>query len=153
MSTQVLQPARPLAADDVALARVLKQAGVGKDDLIRVTGPAGLTAVLCLYRHGYERASYVHANWINATRGADALLIPHPCGTTELAAMIQGADCLREGGVLIVQLEADRSALAADSVPGLLRHVGYDVGSGLSEKGREVCIARRRSLPGFRKAA
>ena len=153
MSSLTLQPARPLAADDDSLLRVLKQAGVGKDDLIRVSGPAGPAAVLCLYRHGYERAAYVHPNWISATRAADAMLIPHPCGTTELAGMIQGGDCLREGGVLIVQVQADRSAQAADSVPELLRHVGYDVAGGLSGRGGDVCIARRRSLGGFRKAA
>ena len=135
------------------MARVLRQAGVARDSVIRVTGPSGLTAVLWLYRHGYEKAAYVHANWVSSTRTADALLIPHPCHGEELAGLLERGDCLREGGVLIVQTPAHLTDFELDQIGSLLEMHGYEPGQRVFEKGAAVFIARRSGLGGFRKAA
>ena len=153
MTTCILQPAQPLAADDGALTRVLRQAGVTRQSAVRVTGPAGLTAVLWLYRHGYGQAAYVHANWVASTRSADALLIPHPCGGEELAGLLDRGDCLRDGGVLIVQTPAELTDFELDTMVALLDARGYRLEHRLFEKGRAVFIARRSSIGGFKKAA
>lgn len=153
MTTCLLQPAQPLAADDAALSRVLRQAGVTKQSNVRVTGPSGLTTVLWLYRHGYEQAAYVHANWVSSTRTADALLIPHPCGSEELAGLLQHGDCLRDGGVLIVQTPAELTDFELDQIAARLESLGYQLEHRVFEKGRAVFIARRSGLGGFRKAA
>jgi hypothetical protein len=148
-----LQPAHTLAADGGSLKRVLKQAGVTKDSVVRVTGPAGPVAAIWLYRHGYEHAAYVHPNWVAAKASADALLIPHACATEELADLLQGGDCLREGGVLIVQVSFGRFAPGFDSVAAVLRPLGYQVESHICDHGREIYVARRPGWGGFKKAA
>ena len=138
MTGSVLQPDLPLAADDGALMRVLRQAGLGRDCVIRVTGPAGLTAVLCLYRRGYERAAYVHPNWVTVRGAADALLIPHACGMQELAGLLERGDGLREGGILIVQTCASRSSQPADGLPAILEPRGYEIEQHVSDRGRAM---------------
>jgi hypothetical protein len=153
MATYTFPPAAPLTADGTVLGRVLQQAGVTKTSVVRVTGPAGPTAVLWLCRHGYERAAYVHANWIATMVSVDALLIPHTCGLEELADLLQGGDCLREGGVLIVQTRAGQFVEGLDSVSAVLEPLGYQVERRVSDKGRDIHIARRRGLGGFKKAA
>lgn len=135
-------PQTPLGADGGALARTLRQAGVAKTSNIRVTGPAGMTAVLWLYRHGYEGASYVHPNWAGARGCADVLLIPHSCEPDELAAMLARGHGLRDGGVVIVQAAPSRGDPEMDSVPTVLRGVGCRVEARVAEHGREVFIAR-----------
>jgi hypothetical protein len=153
MATYALPPAAPLAADGAVLSRVLQQAGVTKTSVIRVTGPVGATAVLWLFRNGYERAAYVHANWVATMVSVDALLIPHACGLQELADLLEGGDCLRDGCVLIVQTPSAPFAEGSDSVSAVLKPLGYQVEQRLSDKGRDIHIARRRGLGGFRKAA
>ena len=153
MTNIVLQPAHPLAADEAALGRVLRQAGVSRRSVIRVTGPSGLTAVLWLYRHGYEQASYVHANWVSSHRTSDVLLVPHPCTSEELAGLLERGDCLREGGLLIVQTPAELTDFELDQIGSLLEAHGYEPGQRVFEKGAAVFIARRSGLGGFRKAA
>jgi hypothetical protein len=150
IATRTLQPAQPLAADGAALGRVLQQAGLTKASVIRVTGPAGLTAGLWLCRHGYERAAYVHRNWVGTPGSADALLAPHACGAEELAELLQAGACLREGGVLIAQTASDRPG---EGLAALLAQLGYQLEHRLSDKGRDVFVARRCGAPGFRKAA
>lgn len=152
-TTTVLPADPPLGADGPALLRVLKHAGVGKASAVRVTGPSGPTAVLWLCGHGWEHASYVHANWVGAAGSVDALIVPHACAGHELMAFLRGADCLREGGVLIVQtapgnLDAGRGALAT-----LVESFGYQLERGLSDKRREILIARRRRAPTLRDVA
>jgi hypothetical protein len=146
LATRVLQPAQPLGADGAALGRVLQQAGVGKASVVRVTGPAGLTAALWLGRHGFERAAYVRADRVGAMRTVDALIVPQAVSSQELAELIQGGECLRAGGVLIVQTAPGSVINGVDSLADLLERR-------ISDKGREVCIARRLGQPAFRKAA
>ncbi|HXQ47320.1 MAG TPA: hypothetical protein VN806_11935 [Caulobacteraceae bacterium] len=135
-------PQAPLAADGGALARTLRQAGVAKGANIRVTGPAGVTAVLWLYRHGYEGASYVHPNWAGARGYADVLLIPHSCEPEELAALLARGHGLRDGGLVIVQAAPDRGEPELDSIPTVLAARGCRVEARIAEHGREVFIAR-----------
>lgn len=148
-----VQPTQPLAADGAALGRVLQQAGVAKDAAVRVTGPAALTAVFWLYRHGYAKAAFVHATHVATMEAADALLIPHTCGTRELAAVLQGGGCLREGGVLIVQTPTELVPEGYDTIDGLLLRLGYLVERRVAEKGRHIYIARRQGFGGFKQAA
>ena len=153
MATLTLQPASPLAADGAALTRLLQRAGLNRKSVIRVTGPAGMTAIMWLYRRGYEPAAYVHANWVATMETADALIIPHTCEVQELADLLQGGSCLREGGVLIVQASAVASIEGVGSVSNLLEPLGYRVEHRLRERGRDVYVARRVGLDGFKKAA
>jgi hypothetical protein len=152
MAKLAVQPTPPLAADGAALAHVLHRAGVTKGSAIRVTGPTGPTAVLWLYRHGYERAAYVHPNWVATMGSVDALLVPHACGAQELSDLLHNARCMREGAVLIVQTPPNGSAQGLDSIPDLLRPMGYRIEHCLSEKGREVCIASFHDVD-YKKAA
>jgi hypothetical protein len=152
IATRTLQPAQPLAADGAALARILQQAGLTKASIIRITGPAGLTAALWLCRHGYEHAAYIHANWVGAMGSVDALIAPHACASEDLAALLQSGEGLRAGAVVIVQVARDCSAQGLDSPAALLDRHGYQLEHRLSDKGREVFIARRRQ-PEFKKAA
>ncbi len=147
------QTTQTLAADGGSLKRVLKQAGVTKDSVVRVTGPAGPAAATWLYRHGYEHAAYVPADWVAAKSSADALLIPHACATEELADLLQSGDCLHEDGVLIVQVSSGRFAPGFDSVAAVLRPLGYQVDERISDRGRDIYIARRPKPAGFRQAA
>jgi hypothetical protein len=151
MASSSLQPAQPLAADGGALSRVLQQAGVSRDSVLRVTGAAGLTAIFWLCRHGYERAAYVHPDRVATMVPADALLIPQACGTRALAVLLQGGGCLREGGALIVQTLSE--AQGGDDLRAVLEPLGYQIERRLSDKGRGVCVARRRGRPDLRKAA
>jgi hypothetical protein len=154
MTTSALQSASPLAADGAAMSRILHRAGLSKASVVGVTGPAGNTAIPWLYRHGYEQAAYVHAQWVTCMVGAEALLIPHTCGARELAKLLQDGSCLREGGVLIVQTAQDASGHAGDDVVGVLEQRGYTLDQRLCDRGRDVCIARRRGDDaGFKKAA
>lgn len=153
MADYSLQPAAPLAADGALLARILRQAGALKESVIRVTGPAGLAAVLALYRQGFEKAAYVHANWVSSTRTADVFLIPHPCGHQELDELLERGDCLRDGGVLIAQTAAELPDATLEAIVMLLEGRGYGVEQRLFDKGRAVFVARRSGFGGFRKAA
>ncbi len=129
------------------MANVLRRAGVRHDQSIWVTGPAGLTALISLNGKGYRGAAYAHLNRIGAMAAADALLIPHACSPAEVADLLRGAGCLRNGGALIVQLRGGLSADALGDAPALLDPLGYHIERRLYEKGRTVCIARRVGRP------
>jgi hypothetical protein len=147
MAGSTLQPTPPLAADGAALSHVLQWAGVTKESVVRVTGPAGPTAVLWLCRHRYKNAAYVPLHWVAAMAATDALLIPQACAPSELSRILQDGACVREGGVLIVQTPPEKA------VDAVLEPLGYEIEQHLSDKGCDVCIARRRGSGGFRKAA
>lgn len=154
MSILTLQPTAPLAADGAALAHVLQRAGVSRNSLIRVTGPAGPTAMLWLGHNGYRRTVYARAISANApTEPADAWLVPHACTKPELAELLEGVEALREGGVLILQAAARRAADDLDGVLSLLHAFDFRIELSLLDKGRVVYIARRQGLGGFKQAA
>ena len=58
MTASSLSPTQPLAADGPAMMRILQRARITKASTIRVTGAAGVTAVLWLARHGYPPLGY-----------------------------------------------------------------------------------------------
>jgi len=145
--------AEPLGADGPALHRVLRHAGVGRTSVVRVTGPSGLIAALWLCRHGWTRTDYVHANWAGTVGSVDALVVPHVCGGRELMALLEGGDCLREGGVLIVQTAPAGADAGQDPLPVLLASLGFQLERGLTDRRRQILIARRRGVPGLRHAA
>lgn len=148
-----LQPVLPIAADADALRRALRRAGVAHDSRLLVTGPAGLTALIWLYRHDYPQAVYVPANRVADLRmPGDALLIPHACRTEELAEMLGDGHCVREGGALIVQAPVMRQAELV-TVPTVLERVGFEVETQLAGRGHRIYLARRVGADGFRKAA
>ncbi len=153
MITYAVQPILPLAVDGEAIGRVLHQAGVEKADRIWVTGPAGLAALLWMNRQGFRGASYVALDRLAGMRPADAVLIPHACAPTEMAAALRKATCLREGGALVVQVAGELSADSLGDVPSALEPLGYRVQRRLYEKGRTVCIARREGRPHLSVAA
>jgi hypothetical protein len=152
MPAFAVQPSSPLAADGPALIRVLHRAGLARASAIHVTGPAGVPAALWLTCHGFNRVAYIHANWVASAKPVDALVIPHACPASELARVLQGADCVRAGGVLIVQTPPNASAQGAESVGSVLEPLGYQVEHRLSDRGKDVCIARRRGFD-LKKAA
>ena len=151
MITRSVQPSPPLAADGAALARVLHQAGVAKDSLIWVTGPAGLAVLIWLGREGYHQASYAHANRIAAMGAADALLIPHLSQVGDLPALLPVAGLVREGGMLVVR--AGLPADAAEAVAAFATPFGYDLQPHFIDRGRVVYIARRAGVAAQRRAA
>ena len=148
MTAYSFQPTAPLASDGAALSRVLERAGVTRTSTLRVTGPAGPMAAIWLERHGYEHAAYVHTHWIATMEPVEALLIPQTCGTDALTGLLRGGGGLRQDGILIVQVQQDSDTLAI-----LLRSLGFEIEQRVHEAGRQVCIARRRGLDGFKKAA
>jgi|SRR5579871_5404838 len=135
-------PLAPLAADGVALARILRLAGVARASNIRVTGPAGVAAVLMLYRHGYEGAAYVHPNWAGSHGQADVLLIPHSCEPQELAALLARGHGLRDGGLIIVQAAPGHADDELVSIRSVLAANGCRVQARVAERGREIFVAR-----------
>jgi hypothetical protein len=143
MAASVLSHQHALAGDGRALTRVLKQAGVTRDSIVRVTGSAGPTAALWLNRHGYDNAAYVHPNWVAANAAADALLIPQACGAEELVDLLHEGDCVRDGGVLILQAAPDRFSKGYDSLHAVLRPLGYRMEKHISDRGLDIHIARR----------
>lgn len=147
------QPAAPLAADGEALARILGRSSVGRQHTIWVTGPAGLTALIWLNQHGYGRASYAHLERVGAMVPADALLVPHACDPATVADLLRDATCLREGGVLIAQVSGGISADSLRDVPALIEPLGYRLEYRVHEKGRTICVARRRGGPHLSVAA
>jgi hypothetical protein len=153
MATFHIQPAQPLAADGAALTHVLNLAGVGKQSLVRVTGPSGPIAMLWLNRHGYRNALYVPASRIGAMAPADALLVPHSVEAEELTELLRDGEHLHVGGVLIVQTSAARSALGGDSIPVAFEPIGFQVQCRISDRGRDIYIARRIGVGGFKQAA
>jgi hypothetical protein len=153
MATFHIQPAQPLAADGAALTHVLTRAGVGKHSLVHVTGPSGPMAMLWLNRHGYRNALYVPVARIGAAGPADALLVPHCIEADELTRLLRGGECLRDGGVLIAQTAVERSATGGESIAAALAPLGLQVQCRLCDRGRNVYIARRVGVGGFKQAA
>ncbi len=152
MITYSRQPVLPIAADGDALRRALRRAEVAHDSRLLVTGPAGLTALLWLYRHDYPGAVYVHANRLAAwPTPTDALVIPSDCRATDLAEMLGDGRAVRLGGALIVQAPA-ANADQILTVPAVLDAVGFEVAAQLPGRNHSVYVAKRVSL-GSKRAA
>lgn len=135
------------------LADLLKRAGVDKSSTIRVTGPAGLAALLWFCRHGYEQVGYVRGGPCPAD-GGDLVLAPQTCDVAGLAGILAKGPHPRAGGVLIVQTPIPAGAPdLVDPVHELLARCGYNVERCVRGHHRELHVARRRAFSPERKAA
>jgi len=127
------------------LIDLLERAGVGRASAVHVTGPSGLSALLWLCRHGFERVAYVRSGVAHPHEEPDAVVVAHTCGLAWLQSLLRHGPRVREGGVLIF-----RSPLPAagpgDPVHALLALYGYAVERCVHGAHRELHVARRRSL-------
>ncbi|MDB5483517.1 MAG: hypothetical protein JWO83_4570 [Caulobacteraceae bacterium] len=134
------------------LTDLLQGAGLGKADTIRITGPAGLAALLWFCRHGYEQVGYVSTGRGPCEDG-DLLLVPQTCTAGELEQILRSGPRPRPGGVLIVQTPQPASESGRDPVHDLLGRAGYQVERCLHGRHRELHVARRRGRPEHKMAA
>ena len=143
-------PDRPPSLPDI-LTDLLRRAGVDKSSTIRVTGHAGLAALLWFCRHGYDQVGYVRGGPCPAEDG-DLVLARQTQDLASLDAMLRHGPHPRAGGVLIVQTPLYERA-PTDPVHDLLIRAGYRVERCLHGHHRELHVARRRVSPPMRKAA
>lgn len=134
------------------LTDLLKVAGVSKADVIRVTGPAGLAALLWFCRHGYEQVGYVRGGRGYCEDG-DLLLVPQTRSVGELEQILRCGPRPRPGGVLIVQTPQQAPGSIRDPVHELLVRAGYEVERCLHGHHRELHVARRRGRVEHKMAA
>jgi len=134
------------------LSDLLQGAGLGKADTIRITGPAGLAALLWFCRHGYEQVGYVSTGR-GLCEDGDLLLVPQTCTVGELEQILQSGPRPRPGGVLIVQTPQEVSETGRDPVHDLLGRAGYHVERCLHGRRRELHVARRSGRPQDKMAA
>jgi hypothetical protein len=144
--------ARRVSLLSETLRDLLQNAGLNKADTIRVTGPAGLAALLWLCRHGYEQVGCVSAGRGHSEEG-DLLLVPQTRTVTELENLLRNGPRPRPGGVLIVQTPQPPPECRGDPVHDLLGLAGYQVERCLHGRHRELHVARRRAAPAARIAA
>ena len=128
------------------LLSLLEAAQVKTSSLIRVTGPSGLSALLWLCRHGFERVGYVKADAACPHEQADALIVAHTCDYGALKQLLATGPHVREGGVLILRspLPAAGADRRSDPIHRLLEMNGYVVEQCLHGRNRELHVARRR---------
>jgi hypothetical protein len=132
----------PLPTDALGLVHCLDLAGVSRQDLVLVSGPGGLPAMLWLCRHGYERAVRLHTGSPRCgAEPADALFVPHLPEACDLTSILPPGGWLREGGVLILRMGGrfDSSACMA----GLTSLEDYGLERCFLDKGHAVLVARR----------
>jgi hypothetical protein len=134
------------------LTDLLQSAGLSKADTIRVTGPAGLAALLWFCRHGYEQVGYVSSGH-GLCEDGDLLLVPQTCSIGELEQILRRGPRPRPGGVLIVQTPQQDPETARDPVHELLGRSGYQVERCLHGRHRELHVARRRDRVEHKMAA
>jgi hypothetical protein len=134
------------------LTDLLQGAGLGKTDTIRITGSAGLAALLWFCRHGYEQVGYVSAGRGPCEDG-DLVLAPQTLSVGELEQILRCGPRPRPGGVLIVQTPQLAPESGRDPVHDLLGRAGYQVERCLHGRHRELHVARRRDRVETRKAA
>jgi hypothetical protein len=136
-----LTPPKPRYSLSDTLSDLLARAGVGKSDTIRVTGPAGLAALLWFCRHGYEQVGLVSAGR-GPSDESDLLLVPQTCSIVDLEELLRRGPHPRDGGVLIVQTR-ESHAPGPDPVHDLLGRSGYRIERCLHGRRRELHVARR----------
>ena len=125
------------------LEAILSDAGINKDSIVRVTGSAGLAALLWFARHGYSQVGYVRPSGHIQGEG-DLLLVPQTCGVQALEDLLARGCAVRPGGVVIVQTPEPSSDATHDPAHALLSRWGYVVERCLHGHRRELHVARRR---------
>jgi hypothetical protein len=145
-------PSVSTAPPQHGLVRSLEEAGLSRRNLIYVTGPGSLPALLWLCRQGFERAQEIQPRSPRCgVEPADALLIPHLSQARDLTALLPVAALLREGGVLLVR--AGPRIGAAKTLATLAAPFGYDLRPHLADGGHAVYLARREGLAAQHRAA
>ena len=93
-------------------------ANADKRQLVSVAGPDSLAAMVSLCRDGFDHVECVRqATCTCADEASDVLLVAGPMSTQELGAVLQRTcRLLRDGGVLVVQLQYPRDDAAVRSV-------------------------------------
>jgi hypothetical protein len=129
------------------LEQLLAEAGVRKDDVIRVSGPSGLASLLWLSRRGYQQVGYIRPG-ASADTDADALLISQPCDMEVLSRVLRHGPHMRRGGVLIVQTLGP-----ASPVHRLLAGYGFRIERCLAGRHRAVHVARLAGAREYLEAA
>ncbi len=147
-----LSPTQTTASVSETLADILTRAGVSKSSTIRVTGPAGLAALLWFCRHGYDQVGFARGG-PHLADDADLVLVPQTHGLEDLERLLHQGPHPRAGGVLIVQTPEPENASGADPVHDLLARSGYRLELCLHGRHRELHVARREPAPARRLAA
>jgi hypothetical protein len=125
------------------LISLLDRAQVKKSSLIRVTGPSGLSALLWLCRHGYEKVGYLRPG-AGPHEQPDALIVAHTCDEASLRSLLETGPHVREGGVLVFQSPLPRVlGFRTDPIHRLLKSHGYTIEQCLHGARRELHVARR----------
>jgi hypothetical protein len=147
-----LDAAGGLLSGDPLIA-LLARAGVTKSSLIRVTGSSGLSALLWLCRHGYDRVGYLKPG-AGPHEQPDALIVAHTCDEPTLRRLLETGPHVREGGALVFQSPLPRVlAFRADPIHRLLKSHGYAVEQCHHGQRRELHVARRLPHVPLKKAA
>jgi len=132
----------PLPTDAPGLAHCLDLAGVSRHDVVHVSGPGSLPAMLWLCRQGYEQAVHLHPGSPRCgAEPADALFVPHLPETCDLTSVLPPGGWVREGGVLILRMGGrfDSGACMAR----LAALDDYALERRFLDKGHAVLVARR----------
>lgn len=133
-------PSSPISIDP--LSRLLEDAGVHKDSVIRVTGSHGLAALIWFCRHGFDQVGYVRPEGFPAMAEAQVLLVAGPCDAEALEALLDHGPRLCDGGLMIVQ--TPRASLGDPrAAHRIFRRHGMVVVRRLPRHHRELCLARR----------
>jgi len=143
---------RARRAADV-LSTILDNAGVNAGSAVRVTGKGGLAPLIWLCRRGFDDVAYVHYHGGGPRDPADVLLILQSTPPAELEHLLNERPCVREGGVLIVQTPAVKTADGRDPIHLILERAGYLVERCIPHRSNEVHVARRRTTAACRQAA
>jgi hypothetical protein len=98
------------ASPDQIVQKSITLAHADRQGLISVAGPDGLAAMISLCRDGFDHVECARqATCSSADEASDMLLIAGRLTTDELAAVLRRTlRLLRDGGVLVVQLELPR---------------------------------------------
>ena len=132
---------RGLASID-PLSRLLEEAGVHRDSVIRVTGAHGLAALIWLCRHGFDQVGYLRPEGLPAMAEAQVLLVAGPCEPQVLDSLLDHGPRLCDGGLMIVQ--TPRPTLGdANAAHRVFRRHGMVVVRRLPRHDRELWLARR----------
>ena len=124
------------------LSRLLDEAGVHKDSVIRVTGPHGLAALLWLCRHGFDQVGYLRPEGFPAMAEAEVLLVAGPCGAQALEALLDHGPRLCDGGLMIVQ--TPKAELGdPNAAHRIFRRHGMVLVGRTARHNRQICVARR----------
>jgi hypothetical protein len=134
------------------LESVLAPAGIDRGSVIRITGSAGLAALLWFCRHGYTQVGYVQGGPSPAD-GGDLLLVPQTLELDALDRLLSRGPHVRAGGVLIVQTAEHGDTVAPDPAQLLLVRHGYHIERCIHGQHRTLHVARRQPRAVFALAA